>query len=115
MIVAAATSNSNRRAWRRRSPKRGSGLRVYGNTMGLGANLGAAILDVSETGARLILTKELPKGKEFEVGLEGPGSRWIKRAAHIVWSAATQDGRFVVGVRFTAHLTYSDVQDLAKI
>ena len=66
----------------------------------LSDRVASGVLDVSETGARLLLDKRLADGAEFEVNFEGPGSKPVKVLANVVWTVETADGRFVTGVHF---------------
>src|ERR1700736_4718765 len=61
----------------------------------------ASLLNVSETGASLAVPLPLEPGQEVELALRGHGHlRPVRLAAEVVWSAATADGRFRVGVKF---------------
>lgn len=104
----------NQRRCRRQDPKGSTKVRAYRNVLGLGANVAAGVLDVSEAGARLLLSESLPPGTEFEVHFESAASRPVKLVAAVVWSVAAADGRFVVGVRFQKALGYADLQALSR-
>jgi CheY-like chemotaxis protein len=110
----APPPNANRRASLRRPPKGGTRLRAHGVAAGAGANIAAAVLDVSRTGARLLLTRDLAPGQEFEVDLEGPGAPPVVRLARAVWSAQAEGGRFVVGAAFGSPLSPDDLYALAQ-
>jgi hypothetical protein len=105
---------TNKRASRRQPPKGSTKARATPNALGLGANIAAGVLDISETGVRLMLAVELSRGQEFEVTLESVASRPIKRSAEVVWSVATADGRFLVGARFSKAIGYAELQGLAR-
>jgi hypothetical protein len=105
----------NQRRTRRQPPKSSTRARAYKNALGLGTNIAAGVLDVSEAGARLLLKEELPVGHEFEVILESPGSRSVKVLARVVWSVPAADGTFVVGTVFQARLSYPDLHALARV
>jgi hypothetical protein len=106
----------NRRA-SRRAPLRGS-IRVEcrKGSLGLGPDLTAAALDISETGARLILKSSLPLGQEVEVLVHGAGGhgRPLKRAGRIIWAFPTDDGLCCVGVRFDGQVPFADLQNLTR-
>jgi hypothetical protein len=75
---------------------------------------GAAVLDLSEGGIRLLLSAPLPKGQDFEVALEAPGGGPpVTVRAEVVWSVPTADGRCCVGARLRAPLSPRDLQALA--
>ena len=100
----------------RRNPARGTTrLRVYRNTMGLGPNIASTLLDLSETGLRVVLTEAATVGQQVEVNLESAASgRTIKMPAEVVWVVPGADGAFVVGLRLQKALAYSDLMALTK-
>jgi len=83
---------------------------------GLGRNVAVATLDLSETGARLVVQVPLAVGEEVELKLAGPGvQKPIGRAGRIVWSVLLQDGNHAIGVEFDKLLGYADLQRLARV
>jgi hypothetical protein len=104
----------NKRRCRRQVPKRSAKAMAYRNALGVGSNIAAGILDVSETGARLLLNEQLRDGHEFEVDFETMGARPIKTVATVIWTVAAADGRFVTGVSFAKALKYADLLTLAR-
>ena len=105
----------NHRASRRYPPKRSTRVRATRNSLGLGPNIALAVLDLSETGIRLLLGENLRRGQEFEVVLESAGSRPVKVVAGVVWSVGTAEGQFCVGARFQKLIGYADVQALTRL
>jgi hypothetical protein len=87
---------------------------AYGNALGLGKNIAAGLLDVSDSGVRLLLTEALPIGKEFEVRLESAGGRLVKALARVVWSVETADGKFCVGAELAKGMTGVELEALAR-
>jgi PilZ domain len=82
---------------------------------GLGRNEAVTTLDLSETGARLVVRTALTPGTEVEVQLTGTGvARPLKRPARVVWSLPLADGNHVTGVTFDKALPYADLQRLAR-
>jgi hypothetical protein len=76
---------------------------------------GAAVLDVSEGGIRLLVSAPLQQGQEVEVTLEAPGGRPpVTLRAEVVWSVATADGRCCAGARLLAPLSPRDLQALTS-
>jgi hypothetical protein len=104
----------NLRRCRRQAPKGSAKAQAYRNALGVGSNIATAILDVSETGARLLLKEQLRNGQELEVNFETMGARPIKTIAVVVWTVAAADGRFVTGVRFDRALRYTELITLAR-
>jgi len=94
----------------RRRLRAAPGTRVC---LGGGPDPGAAVLDVSEGGIRLLVSAPLPKGQDVEVTLEAPGGRPpVTLRAEVVWSVPTADGRCCVGARLRAPLSPPDLQAL---
>jgi hypothetical protein len=104
----------NRRGSRRQAAKRSTKVSCTAGVMGAGPNLAAAVLDLSQTGVRLLLQAPLRAGQALELTLENVMlSRPIKVTAEVVWSVPAADGRHCVGARFHRPLSYADVQSLA--
>src|SRR5205809_965252 len=77
----------NRRSSLRFRARGGSKSICRKGALGLGANIALALLDVSETGARLRVKEALRPGQEVEVSLQGPGGgRETKMLGQVVWS-----------------------------
>ena len=104
----------NKRHVRRLPAKGGTKVYLSGNPLGLGANLAVSVLDLSESGVRLVVKSELRQGQGVEVHLEHLTSRPVKVTAEVVWCLPGADGRFVVGVRFERPLPYADLLALAR-
>jgi hypothetical protein len=103
----------NLRRSRRQPPKQSTKLRAYRNAFGLGPNIAVSILDVSETGVRLVTKEPLAKRAEFELILEAPGMRPIKLIAQVIWSLALADGNLCVGAEFAKRITYAELTALS--
>jgi hypothetical protein len=74
------------------------------------------MLDLSETGIRLLVRASLPQDLEIEIGLEGLGhSRPLRLPARVVWSVETADGRYCIGAEFQSPLCYADLHVLARV
>ena len=113
--MSNAEKTVNRRASRRRSPKGSTKIRCYRGPMGLGANVAVSALDVSESGAALVVKAHFKPGEEMEVNLEGIiHRRPIKKMGTVVWCMPTSDGCHIVGVRFQGILRYADLNDLTR-
>jgi hypothetical protein len=105
----------NRRLTQRRPPKRSTKATGHKGPMGLGPNVVMSVVDLSESGARLVVKVPLEKGQEVEVHLQGQSqSRPIKLPAVVVWAVPQQDGTYSAGVSFQRRLSYADLQDLAS-
>jgi hypothetical protein len=105
----------NRRASRRRSPKGSTKVFCYRGPLGLGANVAVSVLDVSETGASLVVKAPFKQGEDMEVNLEGVVHRRpIRKMATVVWCVPT-DKCWAVGVKFQGVLRYADLADLTRV
>lgn len=108
------TSRTNRRRARRLPAKNSTKVCCFPNSMGLGTNIASTVLDLSETGIRLLVTIELKVGQEVEVALEGVFSGNAKRIAVVVWVVPAADGTFCVGAQFQKALPFQMVGNLAR-
>ncbi len=89
----------NRRFIPRRKPR--GPARVTCTTAPGRANLAQTLLDVSRSGARLLIRSELARGVEVAVGLPWPGrARHDTLQATVAWCLAVARGGFCVGVQF---------------
>jgi hypothetical protein len=105
----------NRRASYRRLSRRGVRVTCQRGDLGLGADLALALLDLSETGARLAVKEELEPGEEVEVNLEGIWHRRpIRILGNVTWCAVRAGDRLEVGIRFQKRLPYADLTQLAE-
>ncbi len=105
----------NQRRCHRKVPKGSTRVRACNNTLGLGKNIALTVLDISETGIRLLLRQPLKVGKEFEIILEGPGTHEVKLIAKVIWTVETADGEYCVGACFGKPIGYSDLQSLSRM
>jgi PilZ domain len=104
---------SNRRAALRRKPKSASKVLCVTGKFGLGPNVAVSLLDVSESGIRLVLQTPVPVGQEVEIGLEAPGERRPTTIpGQVIWCVPLADGNHCIGVQFSKALKYSVLQSL---
>src|SRR5689334_14499338 len=117
MTTASKTpTRTNQRRSRRKPPKGSTRVRAYRNALGLGPNIGVGVLDVSETGVRLVLKEALPVHQEFEIHLETvAGSKSVKVLAKVVWTVEMADGNHCVGAQLAKQLNYADFQGFARV
>jgi len=81
----------------------------------LGPNLTVKVLDLSETGACLIVKTALKQGEETELLLSGPSfARPLQCPAQVVWSVTLADGCHGIGVNFVKPLRSAERQRLSK-
>jgi hypothetical protein len=118
MSFARKTTSSatNKRGSRRIGTNSLTKIECRKGGLGLGPNILAYPLDISETGIRLVLKTEVVKGHEVEVVLQG-GSvvQPLRRRAQVVWVVRLQDGTWCSGLLFQKCVPYKDVQTLGRI
>ena len=107
-------SRPNLRRARRQIAKGSTKARAFRNWLGLGPNIGVRVLDISETGVRLVVSEEMALGREFELELEGPGSRPLKMLANVVWCIKTENGGYCIGACFQKVLPYATLGALTR-
>jgi PilZ domain len=115
METITTAALSNRRKSQRRRPRTTVQVQCRKGASGLGANVACSTLDLSETGARLIVSQELDIRGDVEIVVGGYGMKKpIKRMATIRWQLKLEDGRFCIGTEFQKRLDYRDWQNLAS-
>ncbi|SRR5579884_2146692 len=108
-IVRAAS----RRASRRQPAKRSTKITCQKGALGLGRNLAHEVLDISQTGIRLVAREALEPGQGVVVTLQTFGhGRPRELAGVVVWCVPGADGRFCAGVRFEKPLPYGELLGL---
>ena len=107
--------SANRRSGRRFLLSGAAKIECRKGTLGLGPNIVQSAVNVSETGAKLILKTILETGKEAEILLHGPGlTRPLRRLARVIWSRPLDDGTCCAALRFDSPLPYADLQRVSK-
>lgn len=105
----------NHRLCRRRPPRSGVRVECRRGALGLGPNLAAGLLDVSEGGAGVRLTAPAGIGEEVEVVLARPGGgRPVRGLGDVRWCQPAADGTYRAGVRLRRRLTHADLLDLCR-
>jgi len=105
---------SNRRRSPRRRPRGSVKLECRRGSSGLGLNLTVAVLDLADTGVRLIVKEALDVPAEVEILISGYGiSKSIRRLATVRWQLRLDNGSYCVGVEFQKQLQYREWQVLA--
>jgi len=104
---------SNRRQARRLPPRRATQVTCVASDTS-GPDLLLSVLDLSQTGIRMVLKNPLGPGDALELTLETallPQPLSVK--AETMWSLPISDGRYCVGARFLQALTCAEVEALA--
>ena len=103
----------NRRRSMRRRPRASVKVQCRKGAHGLGANVAGPVLDLADSGLRLITTQQLTVGGEVEVMIVGM-REVIKRIGNIRWQLKLEDGNFCTGIEFQKRIDYRDWQNLAS-
>jgi PilZ domain len=110
----SASSLANRRRSQRRKPRSSVRLECRKGSLGLGANIANCVLDVSDSGVRLVVTQPLDLLSEVEVVIAGYGMKGpIKRLANVRWQLKLDSGLYCTGVEFQKHINFRDWQNVA--
>jgi len=98
----------NRRCGPRRKPR---GLGRVPCTVRVGnVQLAQALLDVSRSGARLLVRSELEKGTVVQIALPWPTkAQQPAETATVAWCVAAANGAFCVGVQFQRVLSEEEL------
>ena len=102
------------RVGRRRPAKSGGVAELRLGAMGLGPDLGAGLVDVSEDGACVRVKAAIAPGAQVELKLAGPGrGKPVAIKGTVCW-CRPDGGRFVAGVRLARRLTHAEMSELAR-
>jgi hypothetical protein len=105
----------NRRLSPRRKPKRSTTATGRLGALATGPNVVLSLLDLSKSGARLLVGAPLAEGQEVEVALQGQDqAQPLKLPAVVVWSEAAVGGGSCVGVFFWRWLHYTELRELTE-
>ena len=108
------TGAGRRRQTPRFTPRRAARASCRWGTLGHGRDLALGLLDLSETGARLLLSEPVGRGEVVEVGLLAPNAlRAVTRPGVVVWSEDAEGGACRIGVVFSARLGTEALGELA--
>jgi hypothetical protein len=108
----------NRRFSARKRPRGKAKVACYRGAWDLGANLGIALLEVSETGALVLLRAALPPSQVVTLMLQGQWHlRPIRMPGKVVWCAAASDNpeaeTFRAGIEFEKRLPWADLMQIS--
>lgn len=109
MTTIDQPKQGNRRRAKRSPVRSNVKVQCRKGGLGLGPNLVKQVLDVSDTGTRILISKELDLKSEVEVTIEGYGLRGIiKRLGNIRWQVKLESGDYCIGVEFQKCLNHRD-------
>ena len=102
-----------RRLLRRKPLKAGVTVTLRKGALGLGPNLTAGGVTLSDEGISLRVIAELAKADEDEISLTGVGrSKPMKLMADIRWCKAGDEETFVVGAKLRKRIAYVELAGL---
>ncbi len=108
-------SEANRRRARRVRVSNLAKVECRKGVLGVGPNLVATTLDLSETGAHFVLKAVLDKGQDVEILMQGGGlARPLKRLARVVWSVPLEKGQCCAGLQFQQPLPFADLARFSR-
>lgn len=106
-------SKLNQRLSRRRAPWAKIKVTCHRGALGLGPNLALGVLDLSESGARLLVKDALQPQRVVSLGLAGPSNAQpLTRLGTVVWSVPAADGTHCVGVSLHTQFDYQELTSL---
>jgi hypothetical protein len=115
-MSAHTTPDTNRRSAPRRQPKKASKFLCRRGQLGLGPNIAVGLLDVSESGIRLMVKTPLDADSDVEIGLQPIGAhKPTTVVAKVMWCIPLADGNHCVGARFEKLLPYAFLQEVAHL
>jgi hypothetical protein len=87
----------------------------FRGALGLGHNLAVSLLDISESGVRLVVRTQLTVGEEVELNISMPWfGRPVKRLGEVTWCLPRDGKHFSVGIRLQKDLGYGEFQQFAE-
>jgi hypothetical protein len=103
----------NRRATVRRNPRPRIKVLCYKGALDIGQNIAVSLLDVSESGVRMIVKMALDLNQQITFSLQGPIQyRPLSSTGRVVWAVPTADGNCCIGVRLDKYLRHQDILGL---
>jgi hypothetical protein len=100
----------NRRLNQRRTAKKAVRVTCRKGALDLGPSCALRVLDLSESGVRMLVSQPLEPGEAVTVSLEGHGhNRPLRLTAKVIWCVPSSDGTHCVGIYFDKRLPYADL------
>jgi c-di-GMP-binding flagellar brake protein YcgR len=115
MATLEKQRQQNRRRSRRVPARSDIKVQCRKGAIGLGPNLVSRVLDISETGVRLVIARALDDSAEVDIAINSHGMKGMVRRLGIVrWQLKLEDGQFCVGIEFHKCLDYTLWQNLVE-
>jgi PilZ domain len=104
-------AKKNRRAFLRRPAKLKVKVTCRKGSFDTGPNLAKSVLDISESGIRMVIKDPMKAGQDVSITLEGMMQmRPVKRTGKIIWCVQTTEGDYCIGVLLEKYLPYQDIR-----
>jgi hypothetical protein len=111
----AVKARTDHRLSRRRRVRRKVGVTVRIGTLGLGADVGRELFDVTEDGLGITLKEPVTVGREVTLEISLPGvSKPLRLVADVRWCMPAGNGSYRAGVRLRRRLPYTALTDLTR-
>src|SRR5690349_13662437 len=102
MTQPDTTGDPERRLSRRFPPRPTTRTTCHRGTLRIGRDLVRAVLDLSETGACLLLGEEVARGEPVELGLQAAAwGQEVRVPGMVMWAVAEPEGTCRAGVVFS--------------
>lgn len=112
---AVEAKQKNRRRSPRRKPRTSVKVQCRKGTHGLGPNVAVSLLDISDSGIRVVLKQELTNRDEVEIMIVAHGVLGtIKRHGYVRWQLKLENGLFCAGIEFQKSIKYRDWQVISS-
>lgn len=109
-----STMRKNRRRSLRRTARRSGKAICYKGPHDMGPDLALSLVDVSETGALLMVKATLERDQEVTLILDSPCFRRpTKFSGTVAWCMPFKPGAYCLGVQFRTSLNYEDLNYLS--
>jgi hypothetical protein len=113
--ISPTGSQTERRAWGRGAAAPGCQVICRKGLLDLGIDYALGLVDVSATGARLLVSEPLARWEVLSLAFLGPNPRRpLKRTGTVRWCASTGQGAHCVGVALDRRLADYDLRLLTK-
>ena len=113
--MSPSPSSTENRRQRRRKSKRSTKVICTRGLMRMGPNQARTLLDLSATGAALVVTASFHAGENLVLELDITWrARPLQAPARVIWCVPTSNARYCIGVKLERPLDHRDLSDFAS-
>jgi hypothetical protein len=113
--MSQAPSANEKRRQRRQKSKRATKVFCTRGLMRLGPNLARTLLDLSATGAALVVMVSFQPGEDLVLELDITWrARPLQVPARVIWCVPTSNAHYCIGVKLERPLDHRDLSDFAS-